>query len=110
MAVQDLVRFEDRADGRWIMLSGELDHEGCARVGDRLREAASAAKTARVIVDMSDVSFVASQGLRLLLQVQNALKNAGRTLQIGGMRPNIRRVMETTGILQAIPEWTAPKP
>jgi len=101
-----MLRWEDRADGRWILISGELDHEGCARIGDRLREAANGAKPGRVIVDLGDVSFVASQGLRLLLQVQSALKPAGRTLQIGAMRPNIRRVMETTGILQAIPEWT----
>ncbi len=105
-----MVRFEDRADGRWILISGELDHEGCARVGERLREAAAGAKAKRVVVDLAEVSFVASQGLRLLLQIQNALKLAGRTLQIGAMRPNIRRVMETTGILQAIPEWVAPNP
>lgn len=99
-----MMRFEDRRDARWIHLEGELDHVGCAEMGDEFRDAVGSGPDA-VVVDMTHVTFVASHGIRLLLQANRHLKDAGRTLRIAGMSPHVRKVLETTGIFHAIPEY-----
>ena len=57
-----------------------------------------------VVVDMTHVTFVASHGIRLLLQANRQLKQSGRSLRLAGMSPQVRKVFETTGLFQAIPE------
>ncbi|MHC4410248.1 MAG: STAS domain-containing protein [Planctomycetota bacterium] len=96
--------WEDRPDARRIILSGELDHEGCARVHDELQQVAEDSAD-RVIVDFSDVPFVASNGLRLLLETHHQLRDAGRRLLVHNLQPAVHRVFATTGIFDAIPEF-----
>jgi anti-anti-sigma factor len=101
-----MMRFEDRRNARWIHLDGELDSDGCAEMGDQFRAAVASGPDA-VVVDMTQVTFVASHGIRLLLQANRKLREAGRSLRIAGLSPRIRRVFETTGLFEAIPEYDA---
>ena len=100
------VDWEDREDQRWIRLAGELDHVGCSEVGERFRSAASAGPET-VVVDMQQVSFVTSDGLRLLLETRKRLRDEGRRILVAGLREPARGVFETVGILGAIPEIDA---
>ena len=97
------MRWEDRDRTRWIHLSGELDHEGCVELVAPFKAATQDAPDA-VVVDMSDVTFVGSQGLRLLLQTNAALKERGSRLAVRGLSPHVRKVFETTGLFHAIAE------
>ena len=99
----DKLSWQDRDGGRWLILEGELDHVACAQLEDDFRTAAFDA-AGLVIADMGGVSFVASHGLRMLLQVHKKLKDDGRQLRVAHMRPHVRQVLETTGLLQVIPE------
>lgn len=98
-----MLSWEDRAKTRWIKLSGELDHDGYEAFGEDFRRVAKEAPEG-VVVDLTGVTFVASQGLRLLLQAQQELRKQGRGLHVHGLKPNVRRVFETTGLFTAIPE------
>ena len=98
------LKWEDRDEGRWIHLEGELDHDGCAELSTPFVEATSSGPDT-IVVDMAAVTFCASQGLRMLLQAHQNLKNDGRTLHVHGLRPHVRKVFETTGLFHAIPEW-----
>ena len=97
------LKWEDRDDARWILIEGELDHDGSQELGQSLADAA-AASGGPVVVDLAAVSFVGSHALRLLLEANHNLGAAGRTMRVAGLRPIVRKVFETTGIFEAIPE------
>ena len=96
--------WEDRPDARWILLDGELDHEGCRDVHDEFQRVAEACTTS-VVVDLAKVPFVASNGLRLLLEMHYQLRDAGQRLMVHNLQPAVRQVFSTTGIFDAIPEF-----
>ena len=93
---------ETREQETWIHLEGELDHEGCEQVAPVLLRAKGAGP---VVVDMSGVTFVASQGIGLMLQTYRTLQKEGRTLLLRGLRPHIRRSFEIVGVFTVVPEW-----
>lgn len=97
------ITWEDRPDGRWIHLTGELDHDGCRKVYEEFRRVAAGTQTS-VIVDLEGVPFVASNGLRMLLETHHDLRDGGRRLMVSNLRPPVRKVFQTTGIFDAIPE------
>jgi len=96
--------WEDRDDTRWIALKGELDHDGSYDLKESLRAAAGATE-GPVVVDLGAVTFVGSHALRLLLEAHHHLGASGRSLRVAGLRPVVRKVFETTGIFDAIPEF-----
>ena len=97
------LKWEDRGEARWILIEGELDHDGSHELGHSLQDAAGTGG-GPVVVDMGAVTFVGSHALRLLLEAHHNLGAAGRSLRVSGLRPLVRKVFETTGILDAIPE------
>ena len=96
--------WEDRPDARWILLDGDLDHEGCRDVHDEFQRVAEDGAMA-VVVDLSKVPFVASNGLRLLLETHHQLRDSGHRLMVHNLQPAVRKVFSTTGIFDAIPEF-----
>lgn len=62
-----------------------------------------------VVVDLTDVSFVGSSGLGLLLQAHSDLAADGRTLVVKGTQGSIRRAFEITHLDYLLePEGDAP--
>ncbi len=99
--------WEDRPEGRWIRLDGELDHDGCRELWEEFRRVAEQSPIA-VIVDLEGVPFVASNGLRMLLEAHHELRDGGRSLMVSNLQPSVRKVFLTTGIFDAIPEMDRP--
>lgn len=95
--------WRDAPDGRWIRLRGQLDYDGCAAIGREFEQAAQQARN-DVIVEMGEVTFLSSHGIRLLLAAYKNLKSAGRNLRVSGLSPAIRKVFDTTGLFDAIEE------
>jgi len=93
---------ETRGQETWIHLEGELDHDGCEQAAPTLLQAEGAGP---VVVDMSGVTFVSSEGIGLMLQAHRKLRGEGRTLFLRGLRPHIRRSFEIVGVFQVVPEW-----
>jgi anti-anti-sigma factor len=85
-----------------IQLCGELD----AAVADKLSAAfedACAAEPSLLLVDLADLSFCDSSGIRLLLLA--AAESASKDIQmrIVGVQPNVRRVLELTHADELLP-------
>ena len=59
------------------------------------------------VVDLSAVSFIASRGIGLLLKASKKVAEKGRSLALTGLRPQVRRALETLGVFTAIPEYAA---
>lgn len=49
-----------------------------------------------VVVDLTDVHFIGSSGLGVLVQAHQQLESAGRSLHIRGASPSIRKAFEIT--------------
>lgn len=79
-----------------VALNGELDMSTVPLFTDYLEDFARAAVT-QIMVDLRDVTFIDSSGLRaFLLARENAQTNGHRFLLIGATSP-VRRLFEVSG-------------
>jgi anti-sigma B factor antagonist len=84
-----------------VKLSGRLDLDGSQKVGDEFALATTKQK-ARVIVDLSEVDFITSVGIRLLLTTARAQMALGGKLLLAAPQPAVLRVLQTSAIDQLI--------
>jgi anti-sigma B factor antagonist len=78
-----------------VIFSGRLDSIGAASVGRRFNE--------QVIVDLSDVDYVASLAIRFLLSGAKAVKGNGGKLVILSPEEYVYEVLKIAGIDQIMP-------
>jgi anti-sigma B factor antagonist len=84
-----------------IVLSGRMDIEGATAVDLRFSVIAGARK--KVAVDLSEVTFMASLGIRTLMLSAKAIANKGGKMVLVGPQPHVEKVLETTGVNSIIP-------
>lgn len=78
-----------------IIPMGELDMSTVAKLDDAVR-AAEATDTKRIVIDLSQVTFMDSTGLKLLLEAgARARANSNRLRLVRGSR-RVQRVFELT--------------
>ena len=58
---------------------------------------------ARLVLDLHDVSFMDSTGVRLVLELARAAQDAQWALSVVRVPPTVHRVFELSGVLGAIP-------
>jgi anti-anti-sigma factor len=75
-----------------LRLVGELDLANAESLLTALQEAAH---TGDVLLDVSELQFVDSSGIRALLQAHIALKEQGRGLVLLSPTPFVRRIFDT---------------
>lgn len=84
-----------------VALSGRLDIEGTSAVeaafGDLAKE------DGVLLVDMSQIEFVASIGIRLLLGGAKLKAAQGGKLALVGLQPLVKQTLEVTGLHKLIP-------
>lgn len=85
-----------------VRLSGRLDAAAADQIGTRFT-AAVAASGRPAAVDVTQVDFIASMGLRLLLQTAKALRARGAALVIYGAGDSVREVFANSALDQIIP-------
>ena len=87
------------ADGQTVVrLVGELD---IARVDDaeaQVRPALADGGPGPIIIDLSELEFCDSSGIRLLLQFEIAAADCGREVFLRQPAPVLRRVIEALGL------------
>ena len=94
---------EERADGiHQMILAGRMDGAGTEQVAADFT-AVIAAQPGRVVVDMRQVVFLSSIGIRLLLSTAKSLKLQGGRMAIASPQPLVREVLEIVGITTLIP-------
>ncbi len=84
-----------------IRLDGRLDIEG-AEALDQPFTYATSTHPARIAVDLSAVSFLASIGIRTLLSAARGQAARGGKLVMFGAQPMIQRVLRTAGVDQLL--------
>lgn len=54
----------------------------------------------RILLDLGEVAFLSSSGLRALLLIRKELMTLGGELRLAGLQPQVREVFELTGFTQ----------
>jgi len=85
---------EDAKPGR-LIVRGELDAASAVELADRI-EAARAAG-ADIALDLADVTFMDSSGLRSLIEVQRRSESEGFEFCVAEASEAVRRVFDLTG-------------
>ena len=81
---------------------GRLDTAAAPAVEERLVALVGASS---VVLDLADVRFVSSAGLRVLLLAAKAAKAAGRGIAVCALQPGVREVFEISGFDRIIPAY-----
>lgn len=84
-----------------VTLTGRLDIQGAAKI-DLAFNAVIGSKRG-VVVDMSEVTFLASIGIRVLVLGAKQLQRRGGNLVVLSPHPHVEKVLEMTGITDLLP-------
>jgi len=93
----------ERHDGGTIVLrlAGELDIATAPRLERALLDGRSAGD--RVVLDLVDLDFMDSTGLRVIVRAAEAARRGGWELTLRRARPTVQRVFEIAGVVDALP-------
>jgi len=95
---------ERRDDATWIVtVSGELDLATAPEL-EAVFEGVAATASDRVLVDLGQVSFLDSSGIRALVRAKRRLDVIGAPLVIDAVSDPARQVLEISGVLDALSE------
>lgn len=78
-----------------VKLVGRLDVKAAREAEAGFAEAASAAKN--VVLDLSELDYIASAGLRALKRLRGDIRENGGTLTLRGVQDDVMEVFEMTG-------------
>jgi anti-sigma B factor antagonist len=100
------IRYEDQSnDVRRISLSGRLDTVGSEEIADELASLSATAPRG-VVVDLSQVTFLSSMGIRALIAAAKARQaNGGRMVLLVDGSDVVVRTLEATGVDELIPVY-----
>jgi anti-sigma B factor antagonist len=82
-----------------LELGGELDLASAPEVERQLSEI-EGERPDRILIDLSDVSFMDSTGLALMLRAQQSAQTNGHQLCLRSGSPQVQRLFEITGALE----------
>lgn len=97
----------DEDGGVVLALSGELDLAGAPDLTEALNEAREAG--GRLTLDLTDLEFIDSSGLGVLVRFNNAAAADGCVYTVIAGPPQVHRAFVLSGLDQALP-FVAPTP
>jgi anti-sigma B factor antagonist len=95
------VEADSSADLHAVNVFGELDQATAPQLRSALGDALGVAETP-VLVDLSDCGFIDSTGLSLLVEAKRRLAEDDRRFAVCCPDPDVRRLLELTGIDEAV--------
>lgn len=100
---------EEQADGAMILVPVARVDSATAKAFEGRVLAAVNTGVAKIVIDFSDLDYISSAGLRVVL-VGAKMTRAPRKFALCGMKPNIREVFDVSGfarILTILPDRAA---
>jgi anti-sigma B factor antagonist len=90
---------------RMIKLIGKLDIVGVGQIETNFAAYCSG-ENVRVVVDLSEVYFLASIGIRLLTFAAKSVASRGGKMVLLNPQPEIQHVLDVTGVSAIIPVYS----
>jgi anti-sigma B factor antagonist len=84
-----------------VSLSGRLDIDGALKIDSEFNKIAE--ETKNVLVDLSEVTFLASLGIRTLITGAKAAANNGGKMVLLNPQPIVEKVLRTSRVDTVIP-------
>ena len=84
-----------QGDVNVVSLAGRLDVKAAKEVEQAFEEAAS--QPHDIVVDMEELDYIASAGLRALKRLNSLVAKNGHTLNLRNVQPDVMDVFEITG-------------
>lgn len=81
-----------------IALSGEIDHHGAREIMAQLNDAIATRLPARLVLDLSGVTFMDSSGIAVLLRALRQMQQIGGALRVVSIPAQARRVLDAAGV------------
>jgi anti-anti-sigma factor len=88
-----------------IKLNGKLDIIGTSEIETKFAGYCAGDKV-RVVVDLSEVDFLASIGIRLLVLTAKSIAGRGGKIALLNPNPEVEHILEITGIPSIIPVYS----
>ena len=82
-----------------VFLNGRLDAYNSNLVEKKLDELINSGKT-KMVADLSEVKYISSSGLRVMLSSLKKLNKLGGTLKLSSLQPYIMEIFEIAGFTQ----------
>lgn len=106
MSVTDASEFtmsvDRRGDAATVEVGGELDAYTAPKLRTCLEELMDSGRCHDIVIDLSDVAFVDSTGLGVIVGVHRRMRSAGARLCLASPRPSVGAVLEITGLTKAV--------
>lgn len=96
------VQADQRGDTHRVVLSGELDIAGVRAVEEAVARALDG-RAATLELDLSQLSFLDSSGLRAILDVRDRARERDVALALVPGGPAVQRVFQITGLDEVLP-------
>lgn len=93
-----MIATETFGDRMVIALNGRIDSANASAVEKTIMDHV-AAGASRVVLDFSNLDYISSAGLRIVLILAKRLKQTGGRLAVYGFKPNIHSLFEVSGFL-----------
>ncbi len=79
-----------------VEISGRIDASNTPMLDEEMSKVLSEGKT-KVIVDLSNLAYISSAGLRVFLSAVKKLKKSNGDLRLCGLSPNIMKIFKLAG-------------
>ena len=89
-------------DGDSVAFHGELDVTSAPELRQRIQAIASA-PGGRLMIDLSNCTFIDSMGLAALVEAASEMHRRGRVVVVVSRAPQVRRTLALTGVDEQMP-------
>jgi anti-anti-sigma factor len=86
-----------------VAIAGSLDSTTSPEAQKALAAVVAGAKT--VVLDFTELSYISSAGLRVLLGAAKQLRSSGGKLRMFGLNPSVTEVFEISGFAAILPVY-----
>ena len=84
-----------------IRLQGELDFWSTAMLDSAIRDIA-AREAVHIVLDFANLTFLDSEGVKLLLTLRKKVSRGNGSLEIIGCRPDVGRIFQLLGLSEEL--------
>ena len=92
------VSTEFQNDTLLVLLQGDIDHHTASAMRETIDRTAESCLPQKLVLDFSDVSFMDSSGVGLVMGRYRLIRSMGGSLEITGASARIRAMMKMAGL------------